>query len=131
MWFNCVLKKVDDNKIIKFIVKEEDYTKCETACFELASSYDATIESIVKIKIDDCLPYRGSEDVSKKWFLLKTEYTVVNEKTDKVRKITNSVLIESSSILKAIEDFYKEMKTTMITYDVVMIKESQCLEVIH
>jgi Domain of unknown function (DUF4494) len=108
MWFQGKIKyrKEDETGRLKpisevYLVDAVSYTDAEARIYEVvaANTPDFTITNITKMKVAELFFFEGSE----KWFKLKVNYFVYDEKSQKEKKVPNLMLVAADTPKQAYE----------------------------
>ena len=73
--------------------------------------------------------FTSEEDSADKWFKVKCLFITLDEKTQKEKKTTSTMLVQASDLRDAIKKFDEGMKGTMMDYQIAMVQETPLLDV--
>lgn len=88
----------------------------------ISGEYEVT--DIKKVKFNESF----LSDDGDRFYLAKVAFITIDEKTEKEKKSKVSMLIQSSTLDKATERIEKELKTSMIDYIIVSVKETSYMD---
>lgn len=125
---NGLSKKITETYII---LDALSFSEAEVRFVSYMQPYISGDMEVVSIKKSKCKEFIGLEDMNAdRFFLVKIELMMLDEKTMRESKLTTSVLVKASNIDEAKEKLDISMHYTMITYSVVSVSETPIMDVI-
>lgn len=141
-WFECkvrydklqeggtTVKKVTET----FLIDALSFTEAEARIIEERTPYisgEFSVAAVKRTKIAEIF-YNDSGD---KWYQVKWLITTIDEKAAAAgkpvqeKKVAVLNLVQASTLQEAIEEFEKNMKTTMADYEIAAVNETPILDV--
>ena len=133
-WFLTKVKflKQGDNGLIKriseqYLVDALSFTEAESRILmEIADNQrEVTMVSIAKSNIREVVFY-GDTDL---WHKAKVSYIVADEESDKEKKVTTYLLVNSGDVREAYDRVQEHLKEMLVPFQVPKIEETQIVEV--
>lgn len=113
-----------------YIVEAASFTECEARFTEELQIFTDGEFDIVGEKITNFLEIVRSDNVdADKWYKVKMNSIIIDEKTGKEKKATTYYLVQASTVDDAKKDFDVFMKTSMVDYEVASVIEMPYLDV--
>jgi hypothetical protein len=134
-WFECKVRyvKVDENGKEKkttepYLVDAVSFSDAESRMNYLMEQYIHGEFSIRDIKQTPFTDVVNSDD-AQLWFKCKVTYSDVDEKTEKVKQVTNWVLIAANDVPDAHERVQEAFKDMLVQFEIPSIQESPIVDV--
>lgn len=132
-WFQTKVKflKQTDQGLVKavteqYIVDAMSFTEAEARItMEVADNREITMMSIAKSNIKEVVFYGDTE----LWHKAKVTYIVADEESEKEKKVTTYLLVNSENVHEAYERVQEHLKEMLVPYRIPKIEESPIVEV--
>lgn len=135
LWFECKAKyeKMQENGTVAkvnepYLVDALTFTEAESRFIEELKPYisgEFTVSAVKKTKISEIF----YDDCGDKYYLVKVNFTSIDEKTGMEKKSTSMILVQASSFEHAYTGFEKGMKGTVADYEIASIAETMIMDV--
>ena len=118
-------------KVIEiFVLDAMSFTEAEARIIEEMSSYisgEFDMMEIDRAKFDEI--FFSDEDSADKWYNAKLQFIIIDENTEKEKKIKVNYLVQGSSLENARKNIDEVMGGTMIDYNIAALSETTYLDV--
>lgn len=137
MWFECKIryeKVMEDGTPKKvnevYVIDALSFSEAEERIMEEMSSYISGEIELVDVKI---APYKeiffADNNLADKWFKVKVVYIIIEEHTQREKRMPVMVLVNAGNINSAIKNTDEVMGSTMIDYVVTVVQETKIFDV--
>ncbi len=123
------LKKVLESYLIDAYTVTEAESRLVENVSKQSSTGDVEIRSIKRVKFAE-LFLSEDEDEEDRYFRCKVIMNFVDGETGKEKRALLSMLVQSSSLLRAVERIDKELGSSMMDYDIVTVTESPIIDIL-
>jgi hypothetical protein len=133
-WFQTKVKflRQMDNGLIKqiteqYLVDAMSFTECEARVMQEVGEgmREVTMMSSARSNIKEVVFY-GDTDL---WFKVKVTYNLMDEETEKEKKITTYLLVNSNDLKEAYERTEEHLKEMLVPFMIPKIEESPIIDV--
>ncbi len=134
-WFSCKVKYFKENEqgVVKgvtdtYILDAVSYAEAEARMYELLEGVihgDFEVIKVSKHQYSDVFDYENTNYVYKG----KIKYSSVDEKSEKERTVTNTLVIAGDSIEDACERLKREFATMLVPYTIIMMQEIDIVDI--
>jgi len=133
-WYQTRVKylKKNDNGLIQriteqYLVNAMSFTEAEARIIMevSAGNREITMASIAKSNIQEVVFY-GDTD---RWHKSKVTYVVSDEESDKQKKVTTYLLVNSEDVKEAYDRVQEHLKEMLVPFEIPKIEESPIVEV--
>jgi hypothetical protein len=132
-WFQAKVKfaKQLDNGLIKqstelYLIDAVSFTDAETRAFkEAGDNRDVQAVSIARSPIKEVAFY-GDTDL---WFKCKVTYSILDDDTEKEKKVTTHFLVNAADVKEAYERTEEHLSTMLVPFQIPKVEESPICEV--
>ncbi len=134
-WFSCTVKyhKEDDKgnrrKITEpYLVDAVSFSEAEARIYhELGSIIkgEFTVSDINRSNFEEVFHFDDSDT----WFKCKVSYTMVDEESEKEKKVTKYMLVSAPNVREAYQRIEEALKDLLVPFTIPMITESAYVEV--
>ncbi len=135
LWFECKVRydKIQENGAVKkvnepYLVDALSFTEAEARIIEAITPYisgEFTISAVKKTKISEIF----WDETGDKYYMVKVMFITIDEKTAVEKKSASFILVQASDFSNALENFMKEMKSTMADFEIASITETPLMDV--
>ncbi|MBI9035893.1 MAG: DUF4494 domain-containing protein [Bacteroidales bacterium] len=135
IWFLCKVRyvKVDEHGKEKkttepYLVDAVSFSDAEKRMYYLMEQYihgEFSITNIAKTNFNDVFNF----DDAQLWYKCKITYNDVDEKTEKVKPITNYALVAANDVKDAFDRVHECYKEMLVQFEVPSIQESPVVDV--
>ena len=137
MWFECKIryeKIMEDGTPKKvnevYVIDALSFSEAEERIMEEMSSYISGEIELVDVKI---APYKeiffADNNLTERWFKAKVVYIIIDERTQREKRMPVMVLVNAGNINSAIKNTDEVMGGTMIDYAITAIQETKIFDV--
>lgn len=136
-WFECKVRyeKVMENGMRKmvtepYLVDALSFTEAESRIIEDITPFisgEFTVADIKRARYNELFP--SDEDSADKWFSCKLEFITLDERTAIEKKTKATMLVQAADLRDAMRKLDNAMKSTMLDYNAVCIKETAIIDV--
>lgn len=137
MWFECKIryeKIMEDGTPKKvnevYVIDALSFSEAEERIMEEMSSYISGEIELVDVKI---APYKeiffADNNLADRWFKAKVVYIIIDERTQREKRMPVMVLVNAGNINSAIKNTDEVMGGTMIDYAITAIQETKIFDV--
>lgn len=138
-WFECKVrydKTADDGALKKitelYTVDALSFTEAESRVTEEMLSFISGAFEVADIrKAAYKEVFFADSDTADKWYKVRMQFIIIDEKTDKEKRSTVNYLFNAGSIEAAVKDVIEVMASTMIDYVITAVTETQIMDVIE
>lgn len=138
-WFECKVrydKTADDGALKKitelYTVDALSFTEAESRVTEEMLSFISGAFEVADIrKAAYKEVFFADSDTADKWYKVRMQFIIIDEKTDKEKRSTVNYLFNAGSIEAAVKDVTEAMASTMIDYVITAVTETQIMDVIE
>ena len=138
-WFECKVrydKTADDGALKKitelYTVDALSFTEAESRVTEEMLSFISGAFEVADIrKAAYKEVFFADSDAADKWYKVRMQFIIIDEKTDKEKRSTVNYLFNAGSIEAAVKDVIEVMASTMIDYVITAVTETQIMDVIE
>lgn len=138
-WFECKVrydKTADDGALKKitelYTVDALSFTEAESRVTEEMSAFISGAFEVADIrKAAYKEVFFADSDAADKWYKVRMQFIIIDEKTDKEKRSTVNYLFNAGSIEAAVKDVTEVMASTMIDYVITAVTETQIMDVIE
>lgn len=138
-WVECKVKydKTMENGIIKkvpelYLVDALSFTEAEARIIEEITPFlnpgGELLVSAIKIA-DYSEIFTCDSEAANKWFKTKLNFITIDEKTQKERKTTTTMLVQASDLRDAVKRLDEGMKGTMADYEIASVSDTSIIDV--
>ena len=138
-WVECKVKydKTMENGIIKkvpelYLVDALSFTEAEARIIEEITPFlnpgGELLVSAIKIA-DYSEIFTCDSEAADKWFKTKLNFITIDEKTQKERKTTTTMLVQASDLRDAVKRLDEGMKGTMADYEIASVSDTSIIDV--
>ncbi len=133
-WFQSKVKflRQMDNGLIKqiteqYLVDAMSFTECEARVMQEVGEgmREVTMMAVAKSNIKEVVFY-GDTDM---WFKTKVTYNMMDEDTEKEKKITTYMLVNANDVKEAYERTEEHLKEMLVPFQIPKIEESPIIDV--
>jgi hypothetical protein len=134
-WFECKVRydKMMENGLQKkvtepYLVDALSFTEAESRIIEEITPFisgDFSISAVKRTKISEIF----WDDSADKWYLVKTNFITIDEKTAVEKKSATLILVAANDFRGALDNFMEGMKGTMADSEVASIVETPLMDV--
>lgn len=113
-----------------YVVDAYCFTEAESAITEEMSAYvrgEFKVQNIAKAGYGEI--FFSDMDEDDKWYKVKIQEIMVDEKTEKEKLISRFYLVQANSLARSLRYVEEEMGKTMIDYTIVAINETKIMDV--
>ncbi len=138
-WFECKVKidkaaEGDANKIEKvtytYLVDALNFTEAEARIIKEVTPYTTGALDVIDIKRAKYSEMFMSElDSADKWYKVKCNFITIDEKTQKEKKTSNTMLVQAGTLHQALANFDEGMKGSMMDYQIALLQETSIIDV--
>ncbi|OUP37223.1 DUF4494 domain-containing protein [Bacteroides sp. An19] len=136
-WFECKVRyeKVMENGMRKmvtepYLVDALSFTEAESRIIEEITPFisgEFTVADIKRARYNELFP--SDEGSADKWFSCKLEFITLDERTAIEKKTKATMLVQAADLRDAMRKLDNAMKSTMLDYNAVCIKETPIMDV--
>lgn len=136
-WFECAVKyeRINEEGAQKkitetYVVEALSFTEAETKIIKEMSVYtsgDLEVKKITPATYNEV--FFSDLDNDDKWYKAKLAFITIDEKNDKEKKTTVTLLVQASSLEKALSYVTQEMDKTAIDYLTANMSETKIMDV--
>jgi hypothetical protein len=128
-WFVCQIKfnKEDDKGNVKkvqqsYLIDAISYSEAEERIYKEMEGLikEFQIADLRKTNLIEVFHYEDSE----MWYKCKISYNVTDDDTEKVKKITQYMIVSAHNIKEAYERIEESMKNLLVPYNIASIVEN-------
>lgn len=137
LWFECKIRydRMAENGIVKkvnepYLVDALSFTEAEARIVEKMTPYisgEFSVAAVKKTKISEI--FYDESDYADKWYLVKVNFIILDEKTNVEKKSPSLILVQAGDFENALGRFQDGMKGTMSDYQIASITETQYMDV--
>lgn len=133
-WFQAkvqFLRQMDNGLIKKiteqYLVDSMSFTECEARVLQEQGEgvREIKCKSIARSPIAEVVMY-GDTDL---WFKVKVTYSLMDEDTEKEKKVTTYMLVNANDVKEAYERTEEHLKEMLVPFQIPKIEESPIIEV--
>lgn len=134
-WFECKVHydKLQENGSVKkvnepYLVDALSFTEAEARIIEEQTPYisgEFSVSAVKRTRISEIFWNEAGD----KWYLVKTAFITIDEKTAAEKKTTSLILVQASDFRNALDTFMEGMKGTMADFEVTSIAETPLMDV--
>lgn len=134
-WFECKVRyeKGAENGAVKkvnesYLVDALSFTEAEARITEEQRRFisgEFTVSAIKPTRIAEIF----WDETGDRWYLVKVAFITIDEKTAAEKRTISQVLVQATSLKRALDNFIEGMKGTMADYVVVQIAETPLMDV--
>lgn len=134
-WFECKAQydKMMENGSTKkvtepYMVDALSFTEAEARIIEEMTPFvsgELTVAAVKKTKISEIF----WDDSADKWYLVKTAFITIDEKSAKEKKQVVQYLVAGNDFKGAYDNFKEGMSGTLADYDITSINETSIMDV--
>ncbi len=139
-WFECKVsyeKNIDSGLLQKttegYLIDAATYTDAEARLIEevtpFSSSGEVSITTIKRVKIAEL--FLSQNETDDKYYRCKVNLITLDEKSGAERKTGVSIIVQADSLPSAVSTLKKEMDTTLNTYDIASVSETNIMDVLQ
>lgn len=133
-WFQAKVKftKQLDNGLLKvvteiYLVDSMSFTDCEARVFKEQGegTREISCQAIARSNIKEVIIY-GDTDL---WFRVKVTYSLMDEDTEKEKKVTTYMLCNANDAKEAYERTEEHLKEMLVPFSIPEVKETKIIDV--
>ncbi|MDE6491389.1 MAG: DUF4494 domain-containing protein [Muribaculaceae bacterium] len=134
-WFECKVRydKMMENGLQKkvnepYLVDALSFTEAESRIIEEMTPFisgDFSISAVKRTKISEIF----WDDSADKWYMVKTNFITIDEKTATEKKSSTLILVAASDFRSALDNFMEGMKGTLADFEIASIVETPIMDV--
>lgn len=139
-WFECKVsyEKISDTGVPQktsegYLIDAVTYTDAEARLIEEVTPFTSTgefsISTIKRVKIAELFLSNAESD--DRYYRCKVNLITLDEKSGSERKSSVTIIVQSSSLPEAVSKLQKEMDSTLITYEIATVTETNIMDVLQ
>lgn len=139
-WFECKVsyEKISDTGVPQktsegYLIDAVTYTDAEARLIEEVTPFTSTgefsISTIKRVKIAELFLSNAESD--DRYYRCKVNLITLDEKSGSERKSSVTMIVQSSSLPEAVSKLQKEMDSTLITYEIATVTETNIMDVLQ
>lgn len=137
LWFECRARydKMQENGSVRkvnepYLVDALSFSEAESRFIERLTPYisgEFSVSVAKKTKISEI--FYDESDYADKWYLVKINFIIPDEKSGKVKKSLTQILVQAGDFGNALGRFMDGMKDPMSDFEIVSIAETAYMDV--